>query len=91
MKELRAIEIVSGVNEQGKAFCTVSCTTKDNALILGQLDPDTVRTLAMQWLESAEAAEQDAAVMRVIRKLDLPVEVAALVVGELRSTRKEDR
>lgn len=85
--DLVSIDVRSGVNEAGEGFLTVVATTGDGRMILGQLDPATVRRLAMDWLESAEAAEQDAAVLRCIRKLELPEALAGAVIAELRDSR----
>jgi len=87
--DLAGINVVSGVNEQGEGFLTVSATTAGGRIIVGQLDPATVRTMAMQWLESAEAAEQDAAVLRCVRKLELPDRLAGAIIHELRTSRPE--
>lgn len=90
MKEdLAAINVSSGVNEAGVGFCSVSAVTEGGRIILGQLSPTEVRALALAWLEAAEAAEQDAAVLRVVRNLELPDQLAAAVVVELRNTRGE--
>ncbi|HEV7536248.1 MAG TPA: hypothetical protein VGP90_11470 [Acidimicrobiia bacterium] len=87
--DLARIDVRSGVNEAGDGFLTVIATTQGGRMILGQLDPATVRRLAMDWLEAAEAAEQDAAVLRCIRKLGLPEELAGAVVAELRNSRAD--
>ena len=87
--DLVSIDIRSGVNEKGDGFLTVIATAGNGRMILGQLDPATVRRLAMDWLESAEAAEQDAAVLRCIRKLELPEELAGAIVTELRNSRPD--
>lgn len=87
--DLVSIDVRSGVNERGEGFCTIVATTGDGRMILGQLDPTTVRRMAMDWLESAEAAEQDAAVLRCVRKLELPDELAGAVVAELRNSRAD--
>ena len=87
--DLVSIDIRSGVNESGNGFLTIVATTGDGRMILGQLDPATVRRMAMDWLESAEAAEQDAAVLRCIRKLELPEELAGAIVTELRNSRPD--
>lgn len=85
--DLASIDLRCGVNEAGEGFITVVVSTTKGRIILGQLDPTTTRTMALQWLEVAEAAEQDAAVLRTLRKLDLPDELAGLVVTELRNSR----
>lgn len=86
--DLKSIDVRSGVNEAGTGFLTVVATAGDGRMLLGQLDPATVRRMAMDWLEAAEAAEQDAAVLRCIRKLELPDELAGRIVVELRDSRE---
>jgi hypothetical protein len=87
--DLASIYITSGVNEAGKGFLTVAAHSTAGHILIGQLDPTTVRTMALDWLGAAEAAEQDASTLRVIRKLELPDEVAGLVITELRQSRDE--
>jgi hypothetical protein len=87
--ELESIYITSGVNEDGEGFCNVAAHGSEGVILLGQLDPTTVRRLAMDWLECAEGAEQDAAVLRLIRKLDLPEQLAGAIITELRESRKQ--
>jgi len=89
MKELSSISISSGVNENGVGFLTVSCISTDKEMFVGQLDPETVRKLALDWLESAEAAEQDAAVFRLFRKMDIEDAVLGAVITELRNSRSD--
>jgi hypothetical protein len=86
--ELEGIEVRSGVNDAGNGFCTIVVTAGQGRMLLGQLDPAEVRQMALAWLETAEAAEQDAAVLRVIRKLELPDELAGAVIKELRDSRE---
>ena len=85
--DIHNIESRSGVNDKDQGFITVVVTTGDGRMLLGQLDPATTRQLGMQFLEAAEAADQDAAVMRVIHKLELPEELAGAIVAELRDSR----
>jgi hypothetical protein len=87
--DLARIDMVSGVNERGAGFVTVSATSKDRQVMLGQLDPSECRAHGLRYLEVAEAAEQDAAVLRVIRTIGLPDELAGAVVVELRKMREE--
>jgi hypothetical protein len=89
--ELKSIYITSGVNEKGEGFLTINVHGKEqgkDVMMLGQLPPDEVRKLALSWLESAEAADQDAAVLRCIRKLELPEQLAGMVITELRESRE---
>lgn len=85
--DLESIDVRAGVNEQGAGFCTVVATAAGGRIILGQLSPDQVRAMALAWLEVAEAADQDAAVLRCLRRLELPDELAGAIVVELRNSR----
>jgi hypothetical protein len=85
--DLRSIDVRSGVNERGEPFLTVVARAEGGSMIMGQLDPEEVRQMALAWLGAAEAAEQDAAVLRCVRKLELPDELAAAVIVELRNSR----
>jgi len=88
--DLRSIDVTSGVNEEGEGFCTVAASSPDGTILVGQLSPAEVRAMALAWLESAEAAEQDAAVLRCTRKLELPDQLAGAIVTELRQSRSEE-
>ena len=85
--ELQSIFVTSGVNDAGNPFCTIAAHSDDGAILLGQLSPDEVRQMALAWLGAAEAAEQDAAVLRVVRNLELPDQMAGAVIIELRAMR----
>lgn len=88
--DLAGIYITNGVNESGEPFLTVACHASDGRIMLGQLGPAEVRRLALHWLGAAEAAEQDAAVLRCFRKLELPDTLAGGVITELRESRTDD-
>lgn len=88
-EDLGNINVTSGVNDDGEGFLTVSAHGTKRTILVGQLSPTEVRAMAMAWLESAEGAEQDAAALRVIRKLDLPDNLAGAIVQELRSSRAQ--
>lgn len=88
--DLASINVTSGVNERGEPFITVVAVTEGGRFITGQVDPTTAREQAMAWLAVAEAAEQDAATLRCIRKLELPEELAGAIVIELRNSRTDD-
>jgi hypothetical protein len=95
--DLANIEIRSGVNEDGEPFCTVVATSSDGRIMLGQMTPDEVRQHGLGYLEAAEGADQDAAVLRVMRRLgqggdlghDGAEQFAAAVVMELRGMRNQ--
>lgn len=81
--EPNVIYITSGVNPKGKPFCQVEWGTKK-----AQLDPDDVRTMALNWLTSAEAAEHDAAVFNELcQGMDLDINTAGAFIFALRSHR----
>jgi len=82
-------ELESGVNEAGEGFIKVRHTSKA-AVLLGQMTPDDLRAHGQACFEAAEAADQDAAVLRTLRKMELPDAVAGIVITELRATRKAD-
>ena len=86
---LTNIYMTSGVNGDGEAFVTVAAHGDAGIVLLGQLSPSEVRAHALALLETAEAADQDAAVFRVLRDLDLPDQLAGLVITELRKNREE--
>lgn len=81
------IEVISGVSLfTRKPFCTIVIDGKPS----GQMDPNEVRTMALGWLEAAEAAEMDAMVMAEMTDengLGLPIEVAGEFIKSLRNRR----
>jgi hypothetical protein len=84
---LACIEVRTGINQDGEGFVTTIAVDSEGRMLLGQLDTHEVRLLALNLLTAAEAADQDGAVLRCIRKLDLPDDLAAAIVTELRSSR----
>jgi hypothetical protein len=89
VETLSNIFMTSGVNEKGEGFITIAAHGDDGTILIGQMSPDEVRKHALAYLESAEAADQDAAVLRIIQKLELPEQLAGMIIGELRENRKE--
>lgn len=89
MESLSNIFMTSGVNESGEGFVTIAAHGDDGTILMGQLSPNEMRKHAMGYLEAAEAAEQDAAVLRIVRKLELPEQLAGMVITELRNSREE--
>lgn len=85
--ELSSINMVNGVNGRGEPFVSVSALGADGTILLGQLSPDEIREHALAYLAAAEAAEQDAATLRCIRKLELPEQLAGAIITELRESR----
>lgn len=86
---LSDITMINGVNESGQGFVTVTAISEDKQIMVGQLSPDECRVHAMAYLAVAEAAEQDAATLRTVRKLGLDDKLAAFIVNELRESRSE--
>ena len=91
MQELVSIGIQTGVNEQGQGFCTVVATSQERDLLIGQLPPDTVRKMALDWLGAAEAAETDGIVYRLLSsKFGLPLEAVGAFISQMRDERDSD-
>ncbi len=80
------IEISSGLNKDLKPFNTIFLNEKP----AGQLSPDEVRAMALQWLEAAEAAEQDAMVVAEMTEgLGVDMQTAGAFVASLRKRRSK--
>ena len=78
------INIESGVSMfTGEGFCTIAVNHKR----IGQLTPQEVRTMALHWLEAAEAACSDAAVYAQLRKTGLDANTAGAFIQSLRDHR----
>ena len=87
--DLAGIEVQSGVNERGVGFCTVVATSSKGDILLGQLEPDRVRQMALHWLGAAEAAEQDAVVFRLLRDdFDLDLSAIGAFITKMREERE---
>lgn len=84
---MSSINITSGVSIfTGKGFCTIEVDGKK----IGQLDPAEVRTMALHWIEAAEAAEMDAMVLAEMTDpegLNLSREIAGQFIQSLRRRR----
>jgi hypothetical protein len=92
---LADIYMTSGLatDEDGKyhGFVTISCQDTKGNIFTGQADPDEVRTMALRWLESAEAADQDCIVMTMLtRDLEIPAQHAAGFIRAMREERATD-
>ena len=86
--DLASIDVQSGVNDKGEGFCTLVATSKSGDIMLGQLTPDEVRKLALDYLGVAEAAETDAIVFRLLKdKFGLPLEVIGAFINDMRDER----
>jgi hypothetical protein len=82
------IAILSGINAEGKPFCHIYIDGRPH----GQLTPNEVRRMAMNWLEAAEAAEHDSAVYLLLTdegdgKPAMERETAVAFIGMLRDYR----
>lgn len=83
-RDLRDIFISSGVNEKLEPFCTVSINNGD---LLGQLAPEEVRAMALQWLEAAEGAQTDSIVWKLLADMNLPVHTIGQFIAAMRDKR----
>ena len=86
---LVGVEVESGVaSDGGHPFLTVRARAEDGSVLVGQLDVETARKMALDWLVSCEAAEMDAMVLaELVEGLGQPMELAARFVGALRARR----
>ena len=87
---LDGISVESGVSaDTGVGFCTVRATAESGDVFVGQLDVETVRRMALDWLGAAEAAESDSIVMaELVETIGLDVEHAARFIVALRNRRQ---
>ena len=82
MAEFMLTTILSRSDHQGKV------SVEFDGKALTQMDTDTARELAHNFLECAEAAEQDAMTWAFLRtQVGLSEEKAARMIGELRQFR----
>ena len=92
LKMLTGIDMESGTAmddpEHYRGFLIVRATAEDGSVLVGQLNPDEVRAMALQWLEAAEAAEQDRIVMTMLtRDIGIDPPTAARFVSAMRDER----
>ena len=86
------VEVTSGTADDGegryRGFVTVRALAEDGSIMAGQLDPAEVRQMALQFLEVAEAAEQDALIFKVMtEKVGVEAMVVAGLIMDLRKAR----
>ncbi|MET0786309.1 MAG: hypothetical protein ABWY25_06345 [Paenisporosarcina sp.] len=90
MNQLVSIDLVGGVNEEGKGFVTISAVSDTKQLMVGQLPPDIVRDLGRQCFEVAEGAEVDAIIFGLMKnKFGLEDNVIAAFIIDIRNAREE--
>lgn len=86
--DVASIEIRSGVNERREPFNTVVVKTHGGQILLGQISPAMVRTMALDWLGAAEASETDAIIWKVLaEQFDLEDGPIAAVISMMRGER----
>jgi len=89
--ELVGVSVLSGVSLfTGDGFCAVTAHLADGPSFTGQLSPAEVRAMALQWLEAADAAESDAAVVAELRELGSPDDVCMAFLNALRRRRSPE-
>ena len=92
--ELAGIHVQSGIREDEgdglyRGFCTVFATASDGFRMIGQLDPEEVRKMALNFLGAAESATQDAVVMNImVRDMEAEPGLAAAFVTGMRNERR---
>jgi hypothetical protein len=88
--DLESINVVSGVNTEGKGFVTISAVSEGGGMFVGQLPPNTVRELGLQCFAVAEAAEVDAIIFALMKhKFGLEDGVIAAFIIDIRNAREE--
>lgn len=89
MRALTSLYIEAMCTPDGKPFCKVTAGDQ-----VGQLTPAEVRIMALGWIATAEAAEQDAMVLAALTDptgAAIPLEIAGAVVADIRQRRAESR
>lgn len=72
-----------------RGFVTVRAEAEGGGVLVGQLDPEEVRAMALRFLEVAEAAEQDRIVFAMLtRDLGVSDDTAAGFVLAMRKERE---
>jgi hypothetical protein len=90
--DLAQINVEAGVSLfTHKPFCRIEIKDDKGAVnVVGQLDPDAVRALAMQWIEAACAAEHDALLMNfMLDTVGMEDETVGHMLLEMRRLRGE--
>lgn len=89
--ELTDIWTTSGTAQDGpgqyRGFVTIRAVAGDGSVLLGQLSPDECRAMAMGFLQTAEAADQDRIVMGMLIRLGLRADTAANFILDMRKER----
>lgn len=93
--DLTKIDVTSGTALDGslddptfRGFVTIRAHAANGDILLGQLDPGTIRTMALQFLEVAEAADQDRIVFTMLtRDIGIDAAGAAIFVEKMREER----
>jgi hypothetical protein len=87
---LTGIYIGSGISVKTREpFCHVTVQATDGTFCEGQLDPVTVRRMAFDWLEAAEAAIHDAAVFHMLLAKGADEGIASGMVAAIRDFRQD--
>ena len=87
--DLESLEASSGVNHVNEGFVRIRAQGQPESgsaapvVLMGQVTPQQARVLALSFLQAAEAAEHDAAVVEVLRSIDTPDEAVAGFVADL--------
>lgn len=88
--QLSGIFVENGVSLfDGKPFCRVECRDEnDTVRLVGQLDAETTRSMANQWLEVAAVAEYEALMINyLLNKVGIEKEAVGQILMDLRQLR----
>jgi hypothetical protein len=86
----RYTEWVSGVNQRGEPFIQLAQIRDGKRILLGQMTPNEARSLAMQGIEAAEAAETDAYMWKFFKtRMELQDAQVAAFIADFRDFRAQ--
>lgn len=86
--DLSRIDLSSALSADGTPFLEIE-VVGDGTVLYGQMLPEQVRAMALDWLTAAEAAEQDALAFGVLTaEVGLDPEDAARTIGLFRQARQ---
>lgn len=95
---LTEIIVSNGVNKESNPFITIEFhgvnEEGEKYVLMGQMTPDESRDQGHQFLEVAEAADQDAATFKVCMEIldpDAGKQMAGAIIRKLRSMRKMEK
>lgn len=85
---LEQLHIAAKLTEEGDPICLLQASGGD-AMLIGQMDTAAVRHMALTWLATAEEADADAYVYRVLQShANLATSVAQKIMDDLEAEKR---